>query len=154
MVRAASSEEEQLRLERYKKYHPLTFNGLATDDAQGFLEECHRILRTIGIVEMSGVDFVTFQLRGVTYQWRAYELGSPSKSSLLTWVQFSKMFLREFLPSPFEMHGAWSLSSYARGTMSVSEYAVRFSDLARHAPTLVATLRDSSMIFGSAWLAS
>ncbi|XP_070040415.1 uncharacterized protein [Nicotiana tomentosiformis] len=35
MVRAASSEEEQLGLERYKKYHPPTFSGLATDDAQG-----------------------------------------------------------------------------------------------------------------------
>ncbi|XP_070039750.1 uncharacterized protein [Nicotiana tomentosiformis] len=48
VVRAAASEEEQLRLERYKKYHPPTLCGLTTDDAQGFLEECHRIFRTMG----------------------------------------------------------------------------------------------------------
>ncbi|XP_070049097.1 uncharacterized protein [Nicotiana tomentosiformis] len=33
-VRAAASEGEQLRLERYKKYHPPTFSGLASEDAR------------------------------------------------------------------------------------------------------------------------
>ncbi|XP_070039943.1 uncharacterized protein [Nicotiana tomentosiformis] len=54
-VKALASEVEQLRLERYKKYHPLTFNGLSTDYAQGFLEECHRILHTMDVAEMSGL---------------------------------------------------------------------------------------------------
>ncbi|XP_070045613.1 uncharacterized protein [Nicotiana tomentosiformis] len=34
---------QQLGLERYKKYHPPTFSGLASKDAWGFLEECHCI---------------------------------------------------------------------------------------------------------------
>ena len=59
-TRVAASEAEQLRLERYKKYHPPTFNRLASDDALGFLEDCHRILHTMGIVEMSGVSFTAF----------------------------------------------------------------------------------------------
>lgn len=63
VVRAATSEEEQLRLARFKKYDPPTFSGLASESAQGFLEECHRILCTIGIVEMSGLLLLYSNLR-------------------------------------------------------------------------------------------
>ncbi|XP_070055680.1 uncharacterized protein [Nicotiana tomentosiformis] len=84
-VRGATSEVDQLRLERYKKYHPPTFSGLVTNDAQGFLEECHRILHTMGVAETSRVSFTTFQLRGAAYQWwHAYELSSPAEAASLT----------------------------------------------------------------------
>ncbi|XP_070004938.1 uncharacterized protein [Nicotiana sylvestris] len=48
--KAAASEDEQRRLERFKKYDPPMFSGLASDDALGFLEECHCILRTMEYV--------------------------------------------------------------------------------------------------------
>ncbi|XP_070053324.1 uncharacterized protein [Nicotiana tomentosiformis] len=109
-VRATASEEEQLRLERFKKYDPPTFSCLASESAHGFLEECHRILRTMGIVETSGVVFTTFQLIGAAYQWwRAYEL------------EFEQL---------------------RQGSMTMSEYTVRFSDLDRHELALVATVRE------------
>ncbi|XP_070045961.1 uncharacterized protein [Nicotiana tomentosiformis] len=41
-VRPGASKEEQKRLERFKRYSPPTFSGTATEDAQGFLEKCHR----------------------------------------------------------------------------------------------------------------
>nr|XP_009797593.1 PREDICTED: uncharacterized protein LOC104243998 [Nicotiana sylvestris] len=126
VVRATTSEEKQLRLGRYKKYDPPTFSSLASESAYGFLEECHRILRIMGIVESSRVAFTTFQLRGATYKWWwAYELGSSAESVLLTWDAWRVKF-----------------EQLRQGTISVSEYAVRFSDLARHAPTLVSTIRE------------
>ncbi|XP_070022405.1 uncharacterized protein [Nicotiana sylvestris] len=143
IVRAATSEEKQLRLERYNKYDPLTYSGLALESSQGFLEECHRVLRTTGIVETIGVAFTTFQLRGEIYQWwRTYELGSPAESVSLTWVQFLEMFLREFVPQ--SLRGAWRVEfeQLRQGTMLVSEYAFIFSDLVRHAPILGSTVRE------------
>ncbi|XP_070047185.1 uncharacterized protein [Nicotiana tomentosiformis] len=52
------------------------------------------------------------------------------------------MFLREFVPQ--SLRDAWyaNFEQLRQGTMSVSEYAVRFSELARHAPALVATVRE------------
>ncbi|XP_070041631.1 uncharacterized protein [Nicotiana tomentosiformis] len=94
----------------------------------------------MGIVEMSGVALTTFQLKGAAYQWwRAYELGSLADVASLTWVQFSEMFLGEFVPQ--SLRDAWRIEfeRLRKGTMSVSEYAVRFSDLAKHAPALVST---------------
>ncbi|XP_070045742.1 uncharacterized protein [Nicotiana tomentosiformis] len=64
-VRAAVSEGEQLRLERYKKYHPPTFGSLDSKNAQGFLAKCHRILRTI---DMFLKEYVPQRLRDA---WRA-----------------------------------------------------------------------------------
>ncbi|XP_070051777.1 uncharacterized protein [Nicotiana tomentosiformis] len=142
-IMVAAFEAEQLRLERYKKYHPLTFSGLASDDALGFLEECHHILRTMGIVETSGVSFTAFQLRGAAYQWwRAYELSSSDEAASLTWTHFSEMFLREYVPQ--SLRDAWraEFEQLRQGSMTVSEYAVHFSRLARHAPALVATVKE------------
>ncbi|XP_070047363.1 uncharacterized protein [Nicotiana tomentosiformis] len=143
MVRAAASEEWQLRFARFKRYNPYTFSGLASWSEHGFLEEFHNILRTMDIVETSGVDFTTFQLKGAAYQWwRLYEMGSPAELASLTWVQFLEMFLREFVPQ--SRRDAWraEFEQLRQGTMSVLEYAMRFDDLAGHAPALVSTVRE------------
>ncbi|XP_070057674.1 uncharacterized protein [Nicotiana tomentosiformis] len=141
VVRAIASEEEQFGLARFKKYHPPTFSGLSLEDSHGFLEECNRILCTMGIVEMSGVAFTTFQLKEAAYRWwRAYELGSLVEAASLSWTRFSEMFLREFVPQTLQ--DAWRavFEQLRQGIMSVSEYAFRFNDLSRHAPALVSTV--------------
>ncbi|XP_070057888.1 uncharacterized protein [Nicotiana tomentosiformis] len=97
----------------------------------------------MGVGESSGVSFNTFQIIGVAYQWwRAYELGSPAEATSLTWTQFSGMFLREYVPQ--SLRDAWRVEfeRMRQGSMTVLEYAVRFSDLTRHAPALVATVRE------------
>ncbi|XP_070010704.1 uncharacterized protein [Nicotiana sylvestris] len=119
---AAASDDEQRRLERFKKYDPPVFSGLATDDALGFLEDCHRILHTMGITRSSGVSFTAFQLRGAVYEWwRTYELDSPDEAASLTWTQFSDMFLREFVPQ--NLRDAWraEFEHLCQGAMIVSE---------------------------------
>ncbi|XP_070004763.1 uncharacterized protein [Nicotiana sylvestris] len=139
----AASEDEQQRLERFKRYKPPLFSGLASDEALSFQEECYHILRTVGISRSSGVSFTTFQLRGAAYQWwRTYELDSPAEAASLTWTQFSYLFLRGYLPQ--SLKDAWraDFEHLPQGTMTVSEYAVCFTDLAKHAPALVSTVRE------------
>ncbi|XP_070046280.1 uncharacterized protein [Nicotiana tomentosiformis] len=52
------------------------------------------------------------------------------------------MFLREYVPQ--SLRDAWSaeFEQLRQGSMTVSKYAVRFSDLAQHAPALVAIVRE------------
>ncbi|XP_070004891.1 uncharacterized protein [Nicotiana sylvestris] len=121
VVRTTLSEEGYLTLARFKKYNPPTFSGLVSEGAHGFLEEFHHILRTMGIVEMSGVTFTTFQLKRAAYQWwQAYELGSLADVASLTWVQFSEMFPRKLVPQ--SLREAWraEFEQLYQGTMSVS----------------------------------
>ncbi|XP_070035089.1 uncharacterized protein [Nicotiana tomentosiformis] len=52
------------------------------------------------------------------------------------------MFLREYVPQ--SLMDAWhaEFEQLRQGAMTVLEYAIRFSDLVRHAPALVATVRE------------
>ncbi|XP_070040430.1 uncharacterized protein [Nicotiana tomentosiformis] len=52
------------------------------------------------------------------------------------------MCLREYVPQSLRDSWHADLEQLCQGAMNVSEYAVRFSDLARHAPALVATVRE------------
>ncbi|XP_070039641.1 uncharacterized protein [Nicotiana tomentosiformis] len=138
-----ASEEEQRRLERLKKYDPPTFSGTITEDEYGFLEKCHRILRTMGIVEVSGIAFTIFQLSGAAYRWwQAYENGRRASATPLNWAQFLDIFLREFVSQTLQ--DAWHIEfkQLCQGTMLVSEYAIRFSELSQHAPALVSTVKE------------
>ncbi|XP_070029733.1 uncharacterized protein [Nicotiana sylvestris] len=139
--RAAASEEEQLRLERFKKYKPPVFSGLASEDALGFLDESYRILYTMGISGSSRVSFTTFHLRGAAYEWwHSYELDSPDEAASLTSTQFSNLFLRQYVPQ--SLRDAWrtEFEHLRLGAMTVSEYAIYYTSLARHAPALVSTI--------------
>ncbi|XP_070026423.1 uncharacterized protein [Nicotiana sylvestris] len=95
-----ASEQDQLRLERFKRYKPPEFSGLASKDALGFLDDCYRILRTMDL------------------------------------------FLREYVPQ--SLRNAWctEFEHLHQGAMTVSEYVIRYTSLARHAPALVATVRE------------
>ncbi|XP_070015361.1 uncharacterized protein [Nicotiana sylvestris] len=97
----------------------------------------------MGISGSSRVSFIAFQLRGAAYEWwRTYELDSPDEATSLTWTQFSYMFLREFVPQ--RLRDAWctEFEHLRQGTMTVSEYAVHYTSLARHVPDLVSTIRE------------
>ncbi|XP_070046557.1 uncharacterized protein [Nicotiana tomentosiformis] len=52
------------------------------------------------------------------------------------------MFMREFVPQ--SLRDAWhaEFEQLCQDAMTVSEYAVRFSELSRHAPALVSTIRE------------
>ncbi|XP_070057924.1 uncharacterized protein [Nicotiana tomentosiformis] len=69
-------------------------------------------------------------------------MSSPDEAASLTWTQFSEMYLPEYVPQ--SLRDAWraEFKQLRQGTMIMSEYAVCFSELARHAPTLVATVRE------------
>ncbi|XP_070004973.1 uncharacterized protein [Nicotiana sylvestris] len=141
--RAAAFEDEHLRLERFKKYKPPVFSGLASDDALEFLDKCYCILHSMGISGSSKVSFTTFQLRGAAYEWwRTYKLDSPDEEAFLTWTQFSDMFLRVHVPQILRDTRHAEFEHLRQGTMTISEYAIRYTSLARHAMAFVSTIRE------------
>ncbi|XP_070039524.1 uncharacterized protein [Nicotiana tomentosiformis] len=91
------ADDEQMRLERFGRLLPSSFSGAKSEDAQGFLDRCERMLQTACILETS--------------ESRREE---PCR-------QFEQ--LRQY-------------------GMSVRQYEMRFSELARHAVWLVPTDRE------------
>ncbi|XP_070035903.1 uncharacterized protein [Nicotiana tomentosiformis] len=52
------------------------------------------------------------------------------------------MFLKEYIPQSLKDSWRTEFQQLRQGAMTVSEYAVCFNDLARHAPSLVTTVRE------------
>ncbi|XP_070012915.1 uncharacterized protein [Nicotiana sylvestris] len=97
----------------------------------------------MGITTSSGVSFAAFQLRGAAYDWwHTFELDSPDKAASLTWTQFSDIFQREFVPQSLRDTWRAEFEHLRQGPMTLFEYAIRYTRLARHAPALVATVRE------------
>ncbi|XP_070054972.1 uncharacterized protein [Nicotiana tomentosiformis] len=92
------ADDEQRILERFGRLRPPSFSGVGSENAQGFLEKCQRILRTTGILETSGVSFTTFHFSEAGFRWwEAYERHRPFGAVPLTWQEFSILFLEKFM---------------------------------------------------------
>ncbi|XP_070035355.1 uncharacterized protein [Nicotiana tomentosiformis] len=133
-------EDDQRRLERFGSLQPPLFSGTEREDAQDFLDRCQRILHTAGILETCGVSFTTFQFSGAALSWwETYERHRPIGATLLTWQQLSVVILEKFVPQSCREELRRQFERLRHGDMSVMQYEMRFSELARHAIWFVPT---------------
>ena len=85
---------EAIRVGHFMMLDPPTFTGVKVEeDPQGFLYEVEKIFCVIHATNVEGVEFASYQLQDVTYQW--YEewdraRGDVEESSL--WENFSNAF--------------------------------------------------------------
>ncbi|XP_070050408.1 uncharacterized protein [Nicotiana tomentosiformis] len=148
LVVPVMTDDEQSRLERFVRLRPPSFSGAESEDAQGFLDKCQWILHTVGILETSGVSFTTFHIFGVAFRWwEAYERRRPVDAASLTWQEFSVFFLEKFMLQSHREELRRKLEQFQQDGMSVTQYKMRFSELARHAVWLVPTNRERIMRF-------
>ncbi|XP_070036996.1 uncharacterized protein [Nicotiana tomentosiformis] len=137
------AEDEQRRLGRFERFQPPPFSGAESEDAQGFLDKCQWMLRIAGILETSGVSFTTFQFSGAAFRWwEAYKRCRPVGAAPLTWQQFSGLFLEKFVPQSHREELRRQFEQLHQGDMSVTQYEMRFSELARHSIWLIPTYRE------------
>ncbi|XP_070029495.1 uncharacterized protein [Nicotiana sylvestris] len=119
-------DDEQHRLERLGKLQPPTFSGAEGEDAQGFLDKCQRMLRTVGLLESSGVAFTIFQFLGAAFSWwEDFERRSPVGATPLSWQQFSALFLEKYVPQSHREELRRQFEWLTQGDMTVTQYEVR-----------------------------
>ncbi|XP_070035241.1 uncharacterized protein [Nicotiana tomentosiformis] len=137
------SDEEQKRLEIFRRFRPPSFSRAESEDAQDFLDRFQWILRTTGILKTSGVCFTTFQLSGDAFRWwDAYERGRPVGAAPLSWHEFSILFLEKFVPQTHREELCRQSEQLRQEGMFMTPYEMRFSELARHVIWLVPTERE------------
>ncbi|XP_070042603.1 uncharacterized protein [Nicotiana tomentosiformis] len=97
----------------------------------------------VGILETSGVSFTTFQLTEASYRWwEAYELRNLTSAAPLTWHEFSVPFLEKFVQQTRREELRRLFEKLRHDGISVTQYEMRFSELACHAIWLVPTKRE------------
>ncbi|XP_075085038.1 uncharacterized protein LOC142168276 [Nicotiana tabacum] len=134
--------DELKRLDKFTKLHPPYFSGTSLEDAHGFLESYHEILCNLELVESNRVGFTAFQMQGPAKRWcQDYELGRPAGSPPLTWAQFYRVFLENFMPHTRRKE--IRRQYLQQGPRSVTEYEMRFIKLSHHATFFIPTKEES-----------
>ncbi|XP_070042633.1 uncharacterized protein [Nicotiana tomentosiformis] len=132
-----------MRLERFMRLRTPSFSGAESEDAQVFLDKWERMCQTTGIVETSRVSFTTFQFTGAAFRWwEAYERRRTVDVALFIWQDFSVLFLEKFVPQSRREELHRQFEQLRQDVMSVTQYEIKFSELARHAALLVPTDRE------------
>ncbi|XP_070034456.1 uncharacterized protein [Nicotiana tomentosiformis] len=101
------------------------------------------MLQIVGILETSGVSFSTFQFFGAAFRWwEAYERCRSVGASPLTWKEFSVLFLEKFVLQSSTEELRRQFEQLRQDGMSVTQYEMRFSELACQEVWLVPTDRE------------
>ncbi|XP_070057155.1 uncharacterized protein [Nicotiana tomentosiformis] len=132
-VGASMSYEERKRLEQFKRTDPPEFSGGESEDAQGFLDRCHQILRTTGIVDTSRAAFTTFQLIRAAY--RCQEDHEQHLRIVLQILREKKLYAK------FSKCEFWLDSMASLGHMVSSEKIKGFSSIV--APLTILTVKGA-----------
>ncbi|XP_070054290.1 uncharacterized protein [Nicotiana tomentosiformis] len=123
------ADDKHRRLGRFGRLRPPSFSGSESEDAQGFLDKCQWMLKTM--------DFwAAFRW------WEAYERRSPVGAVPLTWQEFSVLSLEKFMPQSHREELRRQFEQLQPDGMSVTQYEMRFFELDRHAVWLVPTDRE------------
>ncbi|XP_070042136.1 uncharacterized protein [Nicotiana tomentosiformis] len=119
-------DNEQRRLERFGRLRPPSFSDVESEDAQGFLDKCQQMHRTVGILETNGVSFTTFQFSGTAFRWwEAYKRRMPVGAVPLTWQEFSVLLLEKFVPQSHREELRRQFEQLRQDGMSVTQYEMR-----------------------------
>ena len=126
--------EDQKMLGVFLRLTPPRFSGAVGEDAHEFLTTCRERLRTLGLVESRGADFIAYQLDGPARQWwRTFIQTRPVGSPPVSWDEFSEAFLAKFIPRSVRDRLRDQFCRLEQGSMSVAEYETRFHELSRYA---------------------
>ncbi|XP_060182350.1 uncharacterized protein LOC132612017 [Lycium barbarum] len=112
-------------------------------EPQKFIDHCEKILSTLGLKETHGVEFTTFLFSGSAESWwisirRGGQVGLPP----ITWSEFLALFKDRFIPLRKQDDMRRQFNNLRQGTMTVTEYEAKFTDLSRYVPYLVEDPRE------------
>ena len=121
--------------------NPPVFTGSSvTEDPQQFIDEINRIFRVMHISETEAVELASYQLKDVAVAW--YEMWVDSRgpnAPPAVWQEFSQAFMEHFLPQELREAKVEKFLNFKQRNLSVREYSMRFTQLARFAPEMVST---------------
>ena len=102
-----------------------------------------RTLRLIHDSDTESVELASYRLRDVSIQWYTVWMASRgANASPPVWQEFVDAFLRHYMPPEVRRARADKFLNLRQGSMSATEYSLRFNSLARYASAMVADMGD------------
>ncbi|XP_035546535.1 uncharacterized protein LOC118348602 [Juglans regia] len=103
------------------------------------LQDIEEILRVLTYTDEQKVAYSTFKLTGEAKRWWISErtIREVEGTEVVSWLHFKQIFLERFFPSSFREDKAMEFATLVQGTMTVYQYAARFTKLSCFATYLI-----------------
>ncbi|KAH0728122.1 hypothetical protein KY284_003987 [Solanum tuberosum] len=131
------------RVRDFVRMNPSEFYGSKLDeDPQKFIDEVHKILAIMGVRSENKTELAAYQLKGVAQIWYNQWKEKKGANYVVPWEEFKTAFLNRFFPLELREAKLVEFMNLKQRSMSVREYALKFNQLSRYAPHLVADSRS------------
>ncbi|KAF3651801.1 putative auxin-induced protein 5NG4-like [Capsicum annuum] len=135
----------------FTRINPPSFFGSKPDeDPQEFIDQVQKVIDIMGVTSYQSAEFDTYQLQDVTHTWYKQWLAERLEDAgPVEWEEFVTAFLERFFPQELREAKVLEFINLRQGNMTVGEYSLRFTQLARYAPHVVADNRAKMSKFVS-----
>ena len=125
--------EPTVSIERARKLGARNYDGIGDPEkAWSWPEGNERVFNVMGCFDEQMVTYSAFLLRDKALDWwKAVQRRFPEGVS---WTQFKEDFLEKFYPTVYKDQKIEEFFKLEQGTMSVTDYEKKFSELVRHVP--------------------
>ena len=136
---AAGSQGGPSNLQGFQAHHPLIFTGGGDPMvADHWFMQVEKILEAMEITsDTTRIRLSAFQLEGEAQVWWNWAKNSRDLEAM-TWAEFYEMFMGKYFSATARHAKAQKFLELRQGTMTVMEYVVRFTELARFSDDYVA----------------
>ena len=136
---AVRGADPNVIFERFLKRGPPEFTGaedpLVADDWIVRMEKIFRVFECSGRQQ---VQLAAYMFRGVAEDWwRVTQRPYEEIGDEVAWTAFKTDFLRKFIPTHVRERKLREFQTLVQGSMTVSQYEVRFTQLSRFAKALL-----------------
>ncbi|XP_049368383.1 uncharacterized protein LOC125833277 [Solanum verrucosum] len=126
------------------RMNPREFYGSKVEENPSrLIDELYKVLAIIGVTLEKKAELAAYQLKDVTQVWYDQWKGErPIKVEPVEWEFFKSAFLDRLFPLELREAKVQDFTNLREESMSVKEYALKFTQLCKYAPTMVADSRS------------
>ena len=125
--------EPTVSIERARKLGARNYDGIGDPEkAWSWLEGNERVFNVMGCSDEQMVTYSAFLLRDRALDW--WKAVQRRFLAGVSWTQFKEDFLEKFYPTVYKDQKIEEFFKLEQGTMSVTDYEKKFSELVRHVP--------------------
>ena len=136
----ADSQGGPSNLQRFRAHHPPTFTGGGDPMvADHWFMQIENVLEAMEITsDTTRIRLTAFQVEGEARVWWRW-VRTSRDLEVMTWAEFQELFIGKYFPETARHTKAREFLELKQGVMTVMDYVVRFTELARFADDYVAT---------------
>src|SRR5262245_54695230 len=143
------SDRQARKLKEFMKYRPPTFTGgPELEKAEQWIMNMEKRHDSLQLDDELRVNLSTYMLEGNAEKW--WRTAQKAEGEIKTWSKFKQVFYEKYFPKAVRDGKYEEFLNLKQGSMSVTDYEFRFSQLAEFAPEQVCTerLRVDRFIWG------